>query len=105
MDRAATNIPPARAAGLRSAPPAPLDTVLDWQPPDTHWIAKLRRLREVRLVTLWETDAARLFVGVSSDGLPGINLSSRRPPRALKKRRNIEDTGDWRWQQPSLIHY
>ena len=80
------------------------NAVMDWQPPNTHWYAKLRGMRELPLVTLWKSDGARVFLGVNSRGVPGIALSSRRPPGPGKKNRN-DGSGDWRRQQSSLIYY
>lgn len=80
------------------------DAVMNWQPPDTHWYAKLRGMRELPLVTLWKSDAARVFLGVSSRGVPGLALSSRRQTDTRNQNRK-DDNGDWRLKQSSLIYY
>lgn len=68
------------------------DRMLQWQPPD-HWVAKLRGVRGLRLLTLWESDAARLFFEINAGGVPGIAISSRRPPP--KARSAHRDAGPW----------
>jgi hypothetical protein len=78
--------------------------VLEWQPPDNHWYTKLRGMRELRLLTLWKSDDAQVFLGVSERGVPGLALSSRRRPGSGSSGRN-QDNRDWRRQQASLIYY
>ena len=79
--------------------------VMDWQPPDTHWVAKLRGIRELRLLTLWQSDAARIFLGVTENGLAGLAFSSRQPKRTRKSKRTAVTSNEWRLQQSSLINY
>jgi hypothetical protein len=68
------------------------DRMLEWQPPN-HWLEKLRGVSGLRLLTLWESDAARLFFEINAGGVPGISFSSRRPPpKAATAHRNA---GTW----------
>ena len=41
-------------------------------------VKRLLRIRELRLLTLWQNEEMRLFIGVSRDGLAGLNLSTAR---------------------------
>ncbi len=45
-------------------------------------LEKLVRIRELRLLTLWQRDEIRLFIGIGRDGIAGLNLST-----AKKKKR------------------
>lgn len=78
---------------------------MDWRPPDTHWVAKLRGIRELPLLTLWQSDTARVFLGVTENGLAGLAFSSRRSKRARKVRRTAPVTEERRLEQSSLIYY
>jgi hypothetical protein len=61
-------------------------------------------MRELRLLTLWKSEGAQVFLGVSERGVPGLALSSRRSPRTRSGRRN-DETQDWRRRQESLIYF
>ena len=53
-------------------------------------IRRLLKIRELRLLTLWENEGTRLFLGVGRDGLAGLNISTTRQRKksAGKPRRN-----------------
>ncbi len=54
-----------------------IDHEYDFNPQQT-LLRRLLKIRELRLLTLWENDETRLFLGVGRDGLAGLNLSTKR---------------------------
>ena len=89
------------STGLPTEQPA--SAVIEWQPPDTHWITRIKQIRELPLVTLWKSPSARVFLGVNENGLAGLAISSRRPAGGRKQQ--PDTTGAWRLEQESLIYY
>lgn len=50
---------------------------------------RLRKLQELSLLTLWENKSAKLYLGVSRDGVAGINLRQKRPAPVERREQSV----------------
>ncbi len=41
------------------------------------WTQKISRIKELPLLTLWQTSGSKIFLGVNSDGFAGLNFSQK----------------------------
>ena len=52
---------------------------------DRSWAQDLARIKEIRLITLWQSPDSKIFLGVNNDGFAGLNYSQtiRRKPKQI----------------------
>ncbi|MDX1499204.1 MAG: hypothetical protein R3176_04875 [Woeseiaceae bacterium] len=66
-------VAPAHDAGTRAA------TIAELEFRDATTLDRLRRFRNLSLVTIAKGRRARLYLGINKDGLAGLHLALRRP--------------------------
>lgn len=68
---------------------------------NTTLVGQLRGLEDVSLITFWENDSTKLYLGVSRDGIAGINIRQKR-----HKRPSNRDSGSKhsKLDAPPVIH-
>ena len=82
---------------IRATRPEP--AVIDWKPPDNHWVTRLKSMRDLPLLTLWKTETGRLFLGINEDGVAGLAFRGRRAQRSRANKRRATTAEAWREQR------